>query len=257
MWISELSRVSGTPVPTIEYDLREGLLPAGEARSATRAAHDEGHVARLRLIRALVDVGGLPLQRVRDVLGVLDQPPETLHHLLGVAHTALAQPVATSDTGPGGPARPRAADVLSAARWTRVHPESPTVALLDRALDGLTAADLPVGDDVLRGCWEAAEDVARQEVSGSRPIRPRRSSTSCWAPCCTNRCCWRCAGWPRNTCPRNGSHPVPTGPAATGPGRLRPAPLRLRSAGRRRRRPRPRAPPAAGVPGAWDRPSRN
>jgi DNA-binding transcriptional MerR regulator len=166
--ISELSRASGTPVPTIKYYLREGLLPPGEARSATRASYDDRHVARLRLIRALVDVGGLPLQRVRDVLGGLDQPPAVLHHLLGVAHTALAQPGPgpTSTPAADGPPRPRAADVLAAAGWTGIDPASPTIGVLDRSLAALSAAGLPVDDDVLRGYWEAAGAVAQREVSG-------------------------------------------------------------------------------------------
>ena len=67
MWMAELSERSGVPVPTIKFYLREGLLPRGEARGATRAAYDVDHVRRLRLIRALVDGAGFGLDRVREV----------------------------------------------------------------------------------------------------------------------------------------------------------------------------------------------
>ncbi|MDP3890043.1 MerR family transcriptional regulator, partial [Nocardioides sp.] len=70
--MSELSRRSGVSVPTIKYYLREGLLPPGEATGATRAVYDATHVRRLRLIRALVDVAGMRLDRVREVLAAVD-----------------------------------------------------------------------------------------------------------------------------------------------------------------------------------------
>src|SRR4051794_41796939 len=89
MRISELSRVSGVPVATIKYYLREGLLPAGIPTSATSASYDERHVDRLNLIRALVDVGRVPIARVRQVVTALEQPPTSWHDLLGAAHGAL------------------------------------------------------------------------------------------------------------------------------------------------------------------------
>src|SRR4051812_6917252 len=89
MRISELSRESGVPVATIKYYLREGLLPAGIATSATSASYDERHVDRLNLIRALVDVGRVPIARVREVVTALEQPPTSWHDLLGAAHGAL------------------------------------------------------------------------------------------------------------------------------------------------------------------------
>src|SRR3954453_18454825 len=89
MRISELSRVSGVPVATIKYYLREGLLPAGIPTSLTSASYDERHVDRLNLIRALVDVGRVPIARVRQVVTALEQPPTSWHDLLGAAHGAL------------------------------------------------------------------------------------------------------------------------------------------------------------------------
>lgn len=91
MRISELSQRSGVSVPTIKYYLREGLLPEGVRTSATQAQYGEAHEARLSLIRALVGVGGLSIAEVRRVLGAIEDPPESLHDLLGVA-TAPAAP---------------------------------------------------------------------------------------------------------------------------------------------------------------------
>ena len=38
----------------MKFYLREGLLPAGTATSATQATYDAGHLRRLRLVRALL-----------------------------------------------------------------------------------------------------------------------------------------------------------------------------------------------------------
>ncbi|MDX6237053.1 MAG: hypothetical protein QOG10_1868, partial [Kribbellaceae bacterium] len=91
MWIAELSRRTGVPVATIKYYLREGLLPSGEAVGATRSRYDETHVRQLRLIRALVEVGGLSLSRVRDVLAEVGEESRELHEVLGAAHSALVR----------------------------------------------------------------------------------------------------------------------------------------------------------------------
>ncbi|MDQ4008931.1 MAG: MerR family transcriptional regulator, partial [Actinomycetota bacterium] len=64
MQMSELARAGGVPVATVKYYLRERLLPPGVATSATRSTYDEGHLLRLRLIRALVEVGQLRLDAV-------------------------------------------------------------------------------------------------------------------------------------------------------------------------------------------------
>ncbi|GAB2893518.1 MerR family transcriptional regulator [Streptomyces deserti] len=72
MLIAELARVTGVPIPTIKYYLREGLLTPGQLTGRTRAHYDDTHVHRLLLIRALLHIGGLSLAAIRDVLAALD-----------------------------------------------------------------------------------------------------------------------------------------------------------------------------------------
>lgn len=91
MRIAELSRQSEVPVPTIKYYLREGLLPPGEFSSANQAHYGEEHLRRLRLVRALVEVGRLPIAAIRRVLDRLDQPDPDLHGVLGHALIGLSQ----------------------------------------------------------------------------------------------------------------------------------------------------------------------
>ncbi|MFC9487519.1 MerR family transcriptional regulator, partial [Streptomyces hydrogenans] len=83
MRIGELSRRTGVSVPTIKFYVREGLLPAGRLTSPNQAAYDETHVRRLRLIRALMDVGGLSVAAVREVITAVDDPERPVHALLG------------------------------------------------------------------------------------------------------------------------------------------------------------------------------
>ncbi|HEY5783444.1 MAG TPA: MerR family transcriptional regulator [Microlunatus sp.] len=90
MRISELSRVSGVPVATIKFYLREGLVPEGVRTSPNQAQYDDAHVQRLRLVRALVGVGGLSLAATKNVLGHIDDPTGSTLDLLGTAHRAVA-----------------------------------------------------------------------------------------------------------------------------------------------------------------------
>src|SRR5947209_19390152 len=98
MRMSELARASGVPVPTIKFYLRERLLPPGRATAATQAQYDHEHLARLRLIRALVDVGRLPLASVRYVLQIVDAGDQATPAAVATAHDAL--PPGVDRTGP-------------------------------------------------------------------------------------------------------------------------------------------------------------
>ncbi|MFD3728543.1 MerR family transcriptional regulator [Streptomyces sp. NPDC058671] len=72
MRIAELGRTCGVSTPTIKYYIREGLLPAGRLTSSNQARYTEEHVHRLRLIRALLELGGLSVTKVRAIVTVLD-----------------------------------------------------------------------------------------------------------------------------------------------------------------------------------------
>ncbi|CAA9415895.1 MAG: Regulatory protein MerR [uncultured Quadrisphaera sp.] len=158
MRISELSRRTGVPVPTVKFYLREGLLPAGRATAATQAQYDEGHEQRLRLVRALVEVAGLSLAAVRRVVAAVDDPPRTTHELLGAAHEALPPAVAddvdvTAATG-----------VVAELGW-RIDPRSAPLRQLAAAIAALEAVGMPAGVEVLARYGRALEPVATAEVA--------------------------------------------------------------------------------------------
>ena len=89
MKVAALSRESGVSVATIKYYIREGLLEPGTPTAPNQAEYDESHLHRLRLIRVLIDVGGLGIGAVRGVLEAISDPALSLHDLLGVAHRSL------------------------------------------------------------------------------------------------------------------------------------------------------------------------
>jgi DNA-binding transcriptional MerR regulator len=91
MKISELSRESGTPIPTIKYYLREGLLQPGARTAQNQADYGVEHVRRLHLVKALADIGGMPIATIRQVIAAIDDPSRSMHDVLGVAHYALAR----------------------------------------------------------------------------------------------------------------------------------------------------------------------
>jgi DNA-binding transcriptional MerR regulator len=96
MRISELSRRSGVPAATIKYYRREGLLPEGRALNPTTVEYDEEHLQRLRLIRSLIQLGGLSVARTREVLEAVDRPLDAFE-TLGVVHHALPVPSAETE----------------------------------------------------------------------------------------------------------------------------------------------------------------
>jgi DNA-binding transcriptional MerR regulator len=90
MRMSELSAVTGVPVATIKYYLREGLLPSGQLSSANQASYGESHVARVRVIRALIEVGNLSVATSKTVLDAIDTPDMPLTWIFGVAQYAIS-----------------------------------------------------------------------------------------------------------------------------------------------------------------------
>src|SRR5512142_93686 len=143
MRISELARETGLSVPTVKYYLREGLLPPGRPTAATQAEYGAGHVARLRLVRALVDVGGLSLAAVRSVLAALDAGPSQLGSAVATAHESLAPAPRDGDAPPT-----LALAAITRLGWS-IEPSSAALRQLDAALHATAAVGIPPDDERL------------------------------------------------------------------------------------------------------------
>ena len=164
MRMAKLSEAASVPVPTIKYYLREGLLPAGRRTAANQADYGEAHIRRLRLVRALVEVGGLGMATVREVLAAMDDPRRSLHEVLGTAHWALAgRSTATGALPVGEEARADVDRFIDELGWT-VGPEAPARAELARALATLRRLGWPVGAGVFERYAQAADRLGAWEL---------------------------------------------------------------------------------------------
>ncbi|MEO8262329.1 MAG: MerR family transcriptional regulator [Pseudolysinimonas sp.] len=164
MKISELSTRSGVPVASVKFYLREGLLAAGEKSSQTQASYDETHVARLRLIRAFIEVGGLSVAAARQVLAVMDDESLPFGVAAGVASTAL--PAAGTHDTTGGRGDRDLADLIARRGWT-VDPQNPGWGLAARVIDDYEAlgrGDLITTLDVYADAAERVADADLQTV---------------------------------------------------------------------------------------------
>ncbi len=164
MRMAELSSRTGVPVPTIKYYLREGLLPPGERTSPNQANYDESHIRRLRMVRALVEVGKLSIAAVRDVLDAVDAPEKIPFNVLGEMQDRLGpvHPEGSGELWERADAQVR--ELLHRRGWL-ADPDCPPARTLVAAL--ATLAELGRTDliDLVEIYADAAEMVAKIDVT--------------------------------------------------------------------------------------------
>lgn len=184
MRMSELSAATGIAVPTLKFYLREGLLHAGERTSPNQARYDDGHVERVRLVRALLEVGGLPVARAVEVIAAMEQPDVSLSHAFGVAQRAVTEPSSVSssatpdDAGAMGATGPTGAAIIAALcdrRSWHVHADNPGLAMAARVLDAYTALGQQELVEVLDAYAAAAELVASADLQSVADAGARSS----------------------------------------------------------------------------------
>ncbi len=158
MRISELSSQTGVPVATIKFYLREHLLHEGVRTSATQAQYDESHVARLRLIRALLGPAGLSVAAAHRVIRAIEEPPESVHELLGVAATAVARPGDSTD------GQPRVHELMRRWGWQIDEKDYRTHAALEDALRALDEAGFELPEGALDFYLDHMRQIAQFEI---------------------------------------------------------------------------------------------
>ncbi len=164
MRIAELSGRTGVPIPTIKFYLREGLLPPGERTSPNQAQYQEDHARRLKLIRALVDVGGLSIGAARAVLGDLDSIGDDTLEQLGKVQYSLTQRRDNGDDDARRLAEVQVDQLIERHGWS-IFGDNPARASLTEVIATLRRLGQ---DDVLAlldRYAEAAADLAAMEVA--------------------------------------------------------------------------------------------
>jgi len=150
MRMAELSRASGVAVATIKYYQREGLVPPARMSASNQADYEDRHVERLRLVRALIEVGGLTVADAKRVIGAIDSDVD-IRYVFEAAQHVASTPVAVGEVEPAALAR---VDELIAG-W-HVTPDNPGRLAAARAIQAFEG----VGQSSMRGWYEHVADAA-------------------------------------------------------------------------------------------------
>lgn len=164
MYISELSKVTGVPVATIKYYLREGLLPEGSPVTPRLTEYDERHVRQLGLLRILREVGRIPVEDLKQLVEAA-RSRGTIHDVFAAAADALAPTAA-----PPGKLRPftreLAGQLIDQAGWSEVRLSSPDRENLAAALEVVATYDTHPHDPAeLMPYLKFADEIARHEIA--------------------------------------------------------------------------------------------
>jgi len=157
--ISELATRSGVSAASIKWYAREGLLPAGERTGYNQTEYGEEHLARLQLIRSLIEVGGLSVAAARDVLAAADDPDHPFGNTLGIAQASLPRPA----TPPTAASLEQVTDAARAQGW-EVFDDNPGLPAAAAVLDRYRALGREDLTATLPGYLRAAEIVAAADL---------------------------------------------------------------------------------------------
>ncbi|MCT7353950.1 MerR family transcriptional regulator [Streptomyces sp. 15-116A] len=168
MRLAELSERSGVSTATIKYYLREGLLPPGRRVNATTAEYGEEHLRRLRLVRALIQVGGVPVSTAREVLAHVDDDSLGRTIRLGAALWALPQDPEPDEEDPAVTAARTEVDrLLEMLGWETARelaPLSPVHRSLVVAVAALQRLGYPWDAEHMAPYGELMHEVARRDL---------------------------------------------------------------------------------------------
>ncbi|MFB2557336.1 MerR family transcriptional regulator [Herbiconiux liangxiaofengii] len=169
MQISQLVDLTGTPAATIKYYVREGLLPAGVRQGGNRTSYDESHVHRLRLIRAMLEVGKLSVGSVTAVLAALDDSSKPLAETFEVAQNALSRDAVTGVSDPSPESLARTDGVVERAGWLHCG-DNVGRRIVAQTIDGYAKAGHPPTDEYLDQYAAAASTVAAADLDAVAAI---------------------------------------------------------------------------------------
>jgi DNA-binding transcriptional MerR regulator len=162
MRLAGLALASGCSVATIKYYIREGLLEPGRLRHAKEAEYEESHLARLKLIRVLRDLGELSIADISRVIAALGETNLAKPQKLAAAYYSLP-PHPTSQQDVDDEARREVLAYAEAHGW-QVTPEAPAVALFAEALAAARSFWGPVGPEIFERYALAIDALARGDV---------------------------------------------------------------------------------------------
>ncbi|HEY6799595.1 MAG TPA: MerR family transcriptional regulator [Agromyces sp.] len=163
MRISEVCRLTGVTTTTMKYYLREGLVHPGERVGPNQTAYDDSHVQRVRLVRALIETGGLSIAAAKQVISTLDTEDASLAYTFEATQHALCGDGASGESARPA-ARDRIAELAAAHDWTTTA-ENPGFDLAGQALDAFSAIGFTPSDEFLDAYAAAAATIAKADFA--------------------------------------------------------------------------------------------
>jgi DNA-binding transcriptional MerR regulator len=172
--MSELSERSGVPIASVKFYLRERLLPSGTKTSANQTNYSDAHVDRLRVVRALIEVGGLSVSSARAVLSAVDTEDMPLDWAFGVAQRAASKSIPAAEV-PAGASALAEVDRLVDERGWNVTEGNPGRAIAARVIETYRLIGQDVLVDSLPAYADAAVIIAEADLAAVAR-RPDRAS---------------------------------------------------------------------------------
>ncbi|MFE5629775.1 MerR family transcriptional regulator [Streptomyces sp. NPDC056470] len=154
--LSALSRRTNVPVRTLRSYQDLDLLP-------TLPEYDESHVRRVALVKALLNIGGLPHAEVRRLVRHVEDERPPASELLRITQYALPTPGSASHDLEWERAQARVSDLIRGWGW-QVSPDNPawqTLCQVTIACTSLGHHEIP---RLFHAYAEHLERIARLEV---------------------------------------------------------------------------------------------
>jgi len=171
MKMAQLSSASGVPVATIKYYLREGLLQPGQRSGPNQSLYGPEHLRRLRVIRGLLEVGGLSIAAAHQVIDAIDSD-------LGLSHTFDIAQRTVSPQIDGAALLPEAvAQVDAVLSGWHVSPDNPGRLAAARVLQTFAELGQPDLSGWVPGYAAAALAVAEADLDEIDARSDRESKT--------------------------------------------------------------------------------
>jgi DNA-binding transcriptional MerR regulator len=163
MLVSELAERADVPVATVKYYLREGLLPPGDVTGPRRAEYDEAHVRRLRILRALREVGSAPVAALQVIVDAVEDDSRPMHDVLCQISDELSPPLPVD--GPEQAAAPQVNAVIAGVGWTGVRKDAAARLRLAELVQLVSDELLTVDAGILAYYAQLADELCRTELA--------------------------------------------------------------------------------------------
>ncbi len=165
MLVSELADRADVPLATVKYYLREGLLPSGDATGPRRAEYDETHLRRLRVLRALREVGGAPVSALQVIVDAIEDDSRPSHEIFCEIADALSPPLPDEAQRPDPDLHRSVEAAIDEVGWERIRPDAAARSRLEAVVQLGGAELLTLNPEILGYYARLADELCRAEIS--------------------------------------------------------------------------------------------